>query len=130
MKKHSQQHGFTLIELLVTVAVLAVLTSIAIPAYNGYITAAKMTEAKNNIAALKLAEEEFFLENNTYFHNDGGTDNVLLASRSLGLWSPSKGDDGNVNFTYSVSSSSSGYSILATGKSSTKVAGETESYSK
>lgn len=130
MKNHSQHHGFTLIELLVTVAILAILTAVAIPAYNGYITAAKMTEAKNNIAALKLAEEEFFLENNTYFDNGGGTDNSLLASNSQGLWAAIKGDDGNVNFTYSVSSSSTGYSILATGKSSTKVAGETESYSK
>ncbi|MFK5913553.1 MAG: prepilin-type N-terminal cleavage/methylation domain-containing protein [Woeseiaceae bacterium] len=95
--------GFTLIELMVTVAIMGVLASIAIPAYNGYITTAKMSEARNNLAALRLAEEENFLENNSYFT---GTDTADLASNSNGLWSASKGSDG-FNFDYVVTTSSS-----------------------
>lgn len=62
-----KQIGFSLIELVVTVAILAVVTSIAIPSYNGYILGARMTEAKNNIASLKLAEEEFFFREQCLF---------------------------------------------------------------
>ena len=112
MKTSSTQNGFSLIELMVTLAILGVLTAIAIPAYNGYITTAKMSEAQNNLAALRLAEEENFLENNSYFT---GTDTADLASNSNGLWSASKGSDGFVNFDYVVILSSGSWVATATG---------------
>lgn len=120
--------GFTLIELMIVIAILGIVTALAIPAYNGYITGARMVEAKNNIAALKLAEEEFFLENNGYF-SDLSNDNTNLANASGNLWEASSGD-GGVNFTYTVSATSTSYSITATGNSGTKVDGLTESYTK
>lgn len=52
--------GFTLIELMITIAILAIISTIAIPAYTGYIKTAKLAEAHNNIAALRIAQEEFF----------------------------------------------------------------------
>ena len=61
---NTTNRGFTLIELMIVVAILAIISAIAIPAYTGYIKTAKLTEAQNNLAALRLAEEEFFLENN------------------------------------------------------------------
>ena len=105
------QNGFTLIELLITMAILGILAAIAVPAYNGYITTAKMSEADNNLAALRLAEEEYFLENNDYFF---GADTATVASNSLGLWSASKGSDGFVNFNYAVTTSS-GWTATAKG---------------
>ncbi len=65
--------GITLIELVVTVAIIAVITSIAIPAYNGYIATAHNTEGWNNLNGIRLAEEEYFLENGTYFAGDSGS---------------------------------------------------------
>jgi len=62
-----QTAGFTLIELMVTVAVLAVIASLAIPAYRDYVTTARFTEAQNEISAIILAQEEFFLDNGNYF---------------------------------------------------------------
>lgn len=120
----NRQSGFTLIELLVTMAILAVVSSIAIPAYTGYIKSARMTEAKNNIAALKLAEEEYFMENNAYFY---GTTNTQLNTNSAGLWTAA-GTDGTVNFAYEVSGAGNAYGITATGNVGTAVAGETVSY--
>ena len=93
----STNKGFNLIELMIVVAIIGILAAIAIPAYKGYLKVAKMTEAQNNLAALRLAQEEHFLENNSYFE---GADTVTLASNSAGLWSAVKGSDGFVNFKY------------------------------
>jgi len=128
MMKQYKATGFTLVELMIVIAILGIVSAIAIPAYTGYIETARMTEAKNNIAALKLAEEEFFLENNQYFY-DTTDSNTNLANASQGLWSASAGDDG-VNFTYTVSGSGNSYSILATGDDGTAVDGKTASFDK
>ena len=118
--------GFTLIELMITIAIIAVIAGIAIPSYNGYITTAKMAEADNNLAAIRLAQEEFFLENNNYFQ--GKTVDSTLSAASGGLWSASKGSDG-YNFDYVVTLSS-GWTATATGKTTTKVDGKTREISK
>ena len=111
--------GFTLIELMVVVAILAVISAIAIPAYTGYIKAAKMSEAQNNLAALRLAQEEFFLDNNTYFV---GGDTKTIEANSQGLWTAAKGSDGNVNFDYVVTPTN-GWTATAKGNSGS-VSGE------
>jgi len=126
--KHYKTTGFTLVELMIVIAILGIVSAIAIPAYTGYIETARMTEAKNNIAALKLAEEAFFLENNQYFY-DTSDSNINLANASQGLWSASAGDNG-VNFTYTISGSGNSYNIMATGDNGTPVDGKTASFSK
>ncbi len=103
--------GFTLIEMLITLAILAVVTSIAIPAYTGYVKTAKMAEAQNNLAALRLAEEEYFLENNSYFF---GADYSELETNSAGLWKRTKGKDPTPLFDYAVTNSN-GWTATAKG---------------
>ena len=123
----NKTNGFTLIELMIVIAIIGIVAAIAIPAYSGYIATARMAEAKNNIAALKLAEEEFFLENNRYFF-DTSEDNATLKSWSGDLWTATGGDNG-INFTYTVSVSGTKYTITAKGNIGTPVAGKTDSYS-
>ena len=103
--------GFTLIELMVTIAILAIITTIAIPAYTGYVKTAKMTEATNNLAALRLAQEENFLENNVYFT---GANTAAVETASNGLWEAAKGSNGAVNFNYVVTNAA-GWTATATG---------------
>jgi type IV pilus assembly protein PilE len=108
-----QTKGFTLIEVMVTVVILSVLTAIAIPAYQGYITTARQTEGWDNLASLKLAQEEFFLENNSYFW--GGNATALNASSNF-LWEAQPSKDNVFNFDYAVVLSGGGYVATATGK--------------
>jgi type IV pilus assembly protein PilE len=58
--------GFTLIELMITVAVIAVLSAIALPAYTDYVTRSKLAEAYAHLADLRVKMEQAYLDNRRY----------------------------------------------------------------
>ena len=58
--------GFTLIELMIAVVVVAILTAIALPSYQEYVTRGKITEATSNLADMRVKLEQFFQDNRTY----------------------------------------------------------------
>ena len=62
----NSNNGFTLVELMITVAILGVLATIAIPAYQNYINRAKQSDAIIGLKAAQMAQEQFFSENNAY----------------------------------------------------------------
>lgn len=58
--------GFSLIELMIAIAIIGILTAIALPSYQAYVTRGKIPEALGNIATKQLLIEQFFLDNRTY----------------------------------------------------------------
>lgn len=58
--------GFTLIELMIVVAVVAILASIAIPAYQDQVRKGRRADAMAQLLTLSQAYERFFTSNNTY----------------------------------------------------------------
>jgi type IV pilus assembly protein PilE len=120
MYRQNKFDGITLIELMVVVAVLAIISAIAIPAYRGYIKTGYRSDCHNEVGAIQLAEEEFFLENNAYFP---GGDVATLQAASAGAYTPSPDAlAGTANCTYAVAVAGNNYTITATGAN--KLAGE------
>jgi type IV pilus assembly protein PilE len=58
-----ESRGFTLVELMIVVVIVAILASIAIPAYNAQIRKSRRTEAKTALLDLAGREERYFNAN-------------------------------------------------------------------
>lgn len=64
--KYSMENGFTLIELMITVAIVAILASVAIPSYNQYIKRGYATEGLTALDATAGRMEQRFQDIGSY----------------------------------------------------------------
>ena len=101
MKK---QQGFTLIELMIVVAVIGVLSAIAIPQYQKYVAKAEGAAALSTLTGLKTNAEAFTVENGT-FPKTANYAEVGTPSSALGVISyPDTATDGSgkILFTFTT----------------------------
>ena len=91
---NKRQSGFSLIELMIAIGIIAVLASIALPAYNSYITTAEQGQLISNMKTMEVFQEDFFLRNGEYAVNLA---NIAAIEAAIG-WEPQT-DDG---ITYSI----------------------------
>lgn len=97
--------GFTLIEVMITVAIIGILSAIALPAYTDYITRGRIPEATSQLAAKQVRMEQWFQDSRTY-RAASGTDCYIGASDTTS----------SKYFTFScAASSATAYTITATG---------------
>lgn len=69
LKKSSNlksQKGFTLIELMIVVAIIGILSAIAIPNFLAFRMKAKASEAKSNLGSIRTCEEAYKTEHEAY----------------------------------------------------------------
>ncbi|HZK61760.1 MAG TPA: type II secretion system protein [Anaerovoracaceae bacterium] len=96
MKKRTKK-GFTLIELIVVIAILAILSAIAIPVVSGVVDNAHTSANKANQRTIELAAKVYITEGNS-ISNDATLGSALS---EFGLSSPIDGS----TVSYTVSSS-------------------------
>jgi prepilin-type N-terminal cleavage/methylation domain-containing protein len=102
------QQGFTLIELLIVVAMLAALSAIALPVYNGYIQNSRQGALINNIATIEVFQEDFRLRTGSYAV---GLADIAAIDAAIG-WRP-QSDDGA---TYAIAAANGGASYDVTAR--------------
>lgn len=62
----ASMRGITLVELLTVLTIVAILGSLAVGAYGRYSLRANRTEGSSALLRIQVAEEKFYLNNNTY----------------------------------------------------------------
>ncbi len=110
MKKRHQ--GYTLIELMITVAILGILASVAVSAFQTYSVRAQVSEGLHLSGPLQSAVAEFYNDRGAFpaDNNDAG---ILAANNYTG------------QFVSGISINGAVISIMYGNRASAKIAGET-----
>jgi len=61
-----RERGFTLIELMIAVAIVAILASVAMPAYQNYTRRGQLADAFTTLSAQKVKMEQYYQDNKFY----------------------------------------------------------------
>lgn len=93
--------GFTLIEAMITVAIVAILAAIALPAYQDYILRGRISAATTALANFRVQMEQYYQDNRNYGAAGCGIANVL--------------NQDNFNFTCALGATDQEYTWTATG---------------
>lgn len=101
--------GFTLIEVLIVVAILGILSAIALPSYERYVKKSRARGASADLVALASVLENRFQKTLSY-----PTHTALdpIGHADFGAWRPAQGQ----HFSYAVTSTASGYALTATAR--------------
>ena len=109
-----KDRGFTLIEVMITVAILAILATIALPSYTEYVRRGQLTEAPSVLADYRVRMEQWYQDNRTYANAGGGGCGVAAPAAPAAQY-----------FTYTCVPGGTGqtYAAAATGIPGTPTAG-------
>ncbi len=105
----SRERGMTLIELMTVIAVVAILASIAVSSYRSTTMRANRTEGRNALMRVQMAQEKFFLQNNSYAA-DLGSLGIGSNATATGLYTLSiaPGSTGSIATSYVVTATAAG----------------------
>ncbi len=125
MKINKKSHGFTLIELMITVAIIGILASIAMPAYQGYITKGKRSDAKAGLITLQHAQEKYRANCPQYADGTNATTRTCVVGGSHNLISSATSPDGYYTISITAGTNTS-YTLQAVPVVGGDQAGDTE----
>ena len=112
--------GFTLIEVMIVVAIIAILASVAMPAYTDYVRRGQIQEAFANLSNYRNRLEQYYQDNRRYAAT--AASNTCAGAAAATLTAAELGGEIQY-FTYSCtpSNNAQGYTITATGASGAAV---------
>ena len=64
--KRRRQGGFSLVELVIVVAIVGILSAVAVPSFNSYIMKSRRSEAFTNLTEIYNKQMAFYIENKRY----------------------------------------------------------------
>lgn len=114
--------GFTLIEVMITVAIVAILASVAYPSYTDYVRRGQLQEAFTNLSNYRIRMEQYYQDNRRY--TTGAAANTCAGAAANPLTAAELGGPIR-HFTYSCVPGNSGqtYVLTATGVAGSNTAG-------
>lgn len=99
----ARARGLSLLELLAVLAIVGILSAIAIPSYRDHVLRARLTDAFSGLAAVQTAAEEYWNNKHTYEDLDKEVPRRLPAD--------------SVDFAFTLTASSAAaYTVTATGR--------------
>lgn len=105
--------GFTLIELMVVVAIIAIISAIAIPAYQGYVRESQYGVMRTNLNSLRIFLEDYQIDNGSYVNASWTADGTTTTTlNSIYGWKPD-GDNGQTTYTVTTTSGGDSYDVTA-----------------
>lgn len=110
-----KQHGFSLIELMIVVAIVGILSAIALPAYSGYVERTHRSIAGATLHELANFMERYYTANGRYV-DASGTAPTLPYSQSP--------NDGSAVYSVALVASASTYTLTATPVSGGRMEGD------
>lgn len=106
--------GFTLIEVMIVVAIIAILSMVAIPSYRDYVTRGNIPTATAPLAGKQVQMEMYFQDRRTYV----GGDVVANIGSGAGCVADTTGKYFDFSCTGGGAPSATAYTISAVGKGS------------
>ena len=79
----NNEKGFTLIELMIVVAIIGILAAIAIPQFASYRESSYIASMKADCNSIRVAEEAYFVDKDTYIIGDPTATLVNYGIKSL-----------------------------------------------